>query len=67
MVKIPVNDDVQSMDQQDAAQEATSSQEGAASPAGDVLVPEGALYNPEAAHGQLHLGIDVGSTTVKLV
>ena len=66
MVKIPVNDDVQPMDQQDAAQEATSSQEGAASPAGDVLVPEGALYNPEAAHGRLHLGIDVGSTTVKL-
>ena len=30
------------------------------------VVPEGAIWNPEAAHGQLHLGIDVGSTTVKL-
>ena len=27
---------------------------------------EGALFHPEHAHGQLHLGIDVGSTTVKL-
>ena len=30
------------------------------------VVPEGAIYNAEAATGQLHLGIDVGSTTVKL-
>ena len=29
-------------------------------------VPEGAIFNPDAATGQLHLGIDVGSTTVKL-
>ena len=29
-------------------------------------VPEGAIWNPENATGQLHLGIDVGSTTVKL-
>lgn len=28
--------------------------------------PEGAIFNPEAARGNLHLGIDVGSTTVKL-
>ena len=27
---------------------------------------EPAVYNPELAHGILHLGIDVGSTTVKL-
>ena len=30
------------------------------------VVPEGAIQNPEAATGDLHLGIDVGSTTVKL-
>ncbi len=27
---------------------------------------ENAFWNPENAHGALHLGIDVGSTTVKL-
>ena len=27
---------------------------------------ENAVWNPENAHGALHLGIDVGSTTVKL-
>ncbi|MEF2649234.1 MAG: acyl-CoA dehydratase activase-related protein [Collinsella tanakaei] len=30
------------------------------------VVPEGAIYNPQNAKGDLHLGIDVGSTTVKL-
>ncbi|HJG31664.1 MAG TPA: 2-hydroxyacyl-CoA dehydratase [Collinsella ihuae] len=30
------------------------------------VVPEGSIWNPEAAYGTLHLGIDVGSTTVKL-
>ncbi len=29
-------------------------------------IPEGALWAPEEAYGTLHLGIDVGSTTVKL-
>ena len=29
-------------------------------------VPEGAIWNPQNSNGQLHLGIDVGSTTVKL-
>lgn len=33
---------------------------------GEGKVPEGAIWNPQAARGQLHLGIDVGSTTVKL-
>ncbi len=28
--------------------------------------PEGAIFNSENARGNLHLGIDVGSTTVKL-
>ena len=28
--------------------------------------PEGAIFNPENVRGNLHLGIDVGSTTVKL-
>ena len=28
--------------------------------------PEGAIWNPDAVQGDLHLGIDVGSTTVKL-
>ena len=31
-----------------------------------LQVPEGAIWNPQNADGQLHLGIDVGSTTVKL-
>ena len=31
-----------------------------------VQAPEGAVFNPENARGNLHLGIDVGSTTVKL-
>ena len=31
-----------------------------------IEAPEGAIWNPENVHGQLHLGIDVGSTTVKL-
>ena len=53
MVNIPVID---------AANEtAAQAAEGAA-----AAVPEGAIYNPQAAHGNLHLGIDVGSTTVKL-
>ncbi|MDY2777985.1 MAG: acyl-CoA dehydratase activase-related protein [Collinsella sp.] len=29
-------------------------------------IPEGAIWNPDANTGALHLGIDVGSTTVKL-
>ena len=29
-------------------------------------VPEGAIWQPENNYGTLHLGIDVGSTTVKL-
>ncbi len=28
--------------------------------------PSGAIWHPESAEGDLHLGIDVGSTTVKL-
>ena len=31
-----------------------------------VHAPEGSIFNPDNAHGNLHLGIDVGSTTVKL-
>ena len=31
-----------------------------------VSVPQGAIWNPDNAYGTLHLGIDVGSTTVKL-
>ena len=38
----------------------------AAEPVAAAHAPEGAIFNPEAAHGNLHLGIDVGSTTVKL-
>ena len=38
----------------------------AAEPVAAVHAPEGAIFNPEAARGNLHLGIDVGSTTVKL-
>ena len=44
-----------------AAEPATATEPVAAAHA-----PEGAIFNPEAARGNLHLGIDVGSTTVKL-
>ena len=40
--------------------------EFASSAATAAAAPEGAIFNPEAARGNLHLGIDVGSTTVKL-
>ena len=38
----------------------------AAEPVAAAHAPEGAIFNPDNAHGNLHLGIDVGSTTVKL-
>lgn len=38
----------------------------AAEPVAAAHAPEGAIFNPGNAHGNLHLGIDVGSTTVKL-
>ena len=38
----------------------------ASEPVAAAHAPEGAIFNPEAARGNLHLGIDVGSTTVKL-
>ena len=38
----------------------------AAEPVAAAQAPEGAIFNPENARGNLHLGIDVGSTTVKL-
>ena len=38
----------------------------AAEPVAAAHAPEGAIFNPENARGNLHLGIDVGSTTVKL-
>ncbi|MBS7127376.1 MAG: CoA activase, partial [Collinsella sp.] len=38
----------------------------AAEPVAAGQAPEGAIFNPENARGSLHLGIDVGSTTVKL-
>ena len=38
----------------------------ASEPVAAANAPEGAIFNPENARGNLHLGIDVGSTTVKL-
>ena len=38
----------------------------AAEPVAAAHAPEGAIFNPGNARGNLHLGIDVGSTTVKL-
>ena len=32
----------------------------------NMQAPEGAIWNPRNATGDLHVGIDVGSTTVKL-
>lgn len=72
MVKIPVTD---RLDERPAcrpcAEEAPAPEAPAADPRADApeapaQVPEGAIWNPDAAFGTLHLGIDVGSTTVKL-
>ncbi len=75
MVKIPVTD---RMDERPAcrpcAEEApapevptdASADPRADAPEAPAQVPEGAIWNPDAAFGTLHLGIDVGSTTVKL-
>ena len=55
-------------DAKNAAGETSAASEAvtAAEPVAAAQAPEGAIFNPEAAHGNLHLGIDVGSTTVKL-
>ena len=54
----------------DAASAGAQAEEGVAcTPAAaesNAQVPEGAIWNPDNAYGTLHLGIDVGSTTVKL-
>ena len=54
MVKIPVMGEVDEMPEQEMAVEAPGA------------VSDGAIWNPDAATSNLHLGIDVGSTTVKL-
>ena len=58
MVKIPVMGEVDEMPEQEMAAEAPDATAGA--------VSDGAIWNPDAATNNLHLGIDVGSTTVKL-
>ena len=66
MVKIPVTD---ALDEQPVCgacgEDAPAAASGEGAPARSE-VPEGAIWNPEANYGTLHLGIDVGSTTVKL-
>ena len=49
-----------------AGETSVNSEPAAAEPVAAVHAPEGAIFNPENARGNLHLGIDVGSTTVKL-
>ena len=76
MVKIPVmgEQDMRAEDMQNEAAapqaEASAQPEAPATPAApaapEAAAVEGAIWNPEAATGALHLGIDVGSTTVKL-
>ncbi len=58
MVKIPVMGEVDEMPEQEMAAEAPGATAGA--------VSDGAIWNPDAATSNLHLGIDAGSTTVKL-
>ena len=53
-------------DAKNAAGETSAASELAAEPVTAAHAPEGAIFNPENARGNLHLGIDVGSTTVKL-
>ena len=55
-------------DAKNAAGETSVASEPATSaePVAAAHAPEGAIFNPENARGNLHLGIDVGSTTVKL-
>ncbi len=66
MVKIPVTD---ALDEQPVCgacgEDVPAAASGEGAPARSE-VPEGAIWNPEANYGTLHLGIDVGSTTVKL-
>ena len=50
----------------DAADAMTGALQSAPACPQTPVVPEGAIYNPQNATGELHLGIDVGSTTVKL-
>ena len=49
-----------------AGETSVASEPAAAEPVAAAHAPEGAIFNPENARGNLHLGIDVGSTTVKL-
>ena len=49
-----------------AGETSVASEPAAAEPVAATHAPEGAIFNPENARGNLHLGIDVGSTTVKL-
>ena len=56
MVKIPVMGEVDEMPEQEMTSEAPGATAGA--------VSDGALWNPDAATSTLHLGIDVGSSTV---
>ena len=66
MVKIPVmgEQDMRAEDMQNEAAAQAAAPEAPAAP--EATAVEGAIWNPEAATGALHLGIDVGSTTVKL-
>ena len=50
-----------------AGETSVANEPAAAEPVAAAQAPEGAIFNPEAARDNLHLGIDVGSTTVKLV
>ena len=53
MVKIPVMGEVDEMPEQEMTAEAPAATAGA--------VSDGAIWNPDAATSNLHLGIDVGS------
>ena len=63
MVKIPVTD---RLDERPACRPCAEEAPALDAPEAPAQVPEGAIWNPDAAFGTLHLGIDVGSTTVKL-
>ena len=64
MVRIPVEGAEETLAEVPAVE--APAVEAPVDEAGSAKVPEGAIWQPENNYGTLHLGIDVGSTTVKL-
>ena len=69
MVRIPVEGAEETLAEAPAVEALAVEAPAAKAPvdeAGSAKVPEGAIWQPENNYGTLRLGVDVGSTTVKL-